>query len=130
MMKTEPAVTGTAVLRAAVAASKIRTEILARGAGVSNGELHAFADGKADLSPQAKIALAEFLFQHTTFDVGRDRLKPTNTEPPTPLGTRPAACTPKPIATNCDGVRGPQPTGKKSAAPSRAPATWRPPGWA
>ena len=73
--------TGTDRVREATRSRLRKASYLARDMGVSNDTLHAFAEGKANLSPEIISKLAEHLFPNAVFDHKIDRLRSANKAP-------------------------------------------------
>ena len=88
---TEPAITGTTVLRKTLhawnrspnAMARIASEVV--GVGVST--LEAFAEGKADLSVEALKALTKVLYPHSEFDPELNLLRSANKQEAKPMCT-------------------------------------------
>jgi hypothetical protein len=130
---TEPAVTGTMVLRQTVRArnkSPHALSLIAREVGISASMLEDFAAGKIDLNVDALKALTKELYGNAEFDSELDLLR-SIAPPATPMGV-----TPTPYDIDKHSRYHPPPIGPwtraggiKSVSPSLQARPLRRPGW-
>lgn len=111
---TEPAVTGTMVLRQTVKArnkSPHALSLIARELGISASTLEDFAAGTVDLDVETLKALTPVLHPFSEYDAELDLLRSANRAEPTPGGIPPSPyeATPKTYKVGMMQGLGPQP---------------------